>query len=300
MSSKGDSPLFLLAIAILLWSTQAVVTKELVVGIGALNATFYMFLFAAVGSGAMVLLKGKSGELKRYSPYDLKVLLFIAGLWAIGSILYYYTFGTLTSAEAISVRYLWPVFVVGLSIAVLRERVSLAQWLSLGLGFGAVYILVGGGSLIPLSYTNVLPALLVVASAGLWALYLLYQKKHGYEVFSSTFILSVMALAIVTVFLFLESSPVLPAFPLLVMSAYFGIMTVAVGNAIYTSAFTRANTGFVSVLSYVTPFIALVWSSSILGEVIYPHYFVGLALVVAAALLGTPRSNKITSKYIKY
>ena len=77
---------------------------------------------------------------------------------------YYNAARDLGLAELTTLYYAAPVLVVVLSIVLLRERVHAARWIAIGLGFAGVVVAAN-----PTGRPDLLPALLVLIAAGLWA-----------------------------------------------------------------------------------------------------------------------------------
>jgi drug/metabolite transporter (DMT)-like permease len=73
-------------------------------------------------------------------------LLHVRGLTAlIGSLAITYSFTTIPLAEAYSIAFLTPLFITVLSVAVLKERVTVDRWVLVGLSFVGVMIVVRPG-----------------------------------------------------------------------------------------------------------------------------------------------------------
>jgi S-adenosylmethionine uptake transporter len=77
---------------------------------------------------------------------------------------YYSAAKWLPLAELVTLYFAAPIFVMVLSILILKEKVTLARWIAAGVGFGGVALASDPGGNV-----NLLPAAMVLGSAFLWA-----------------------------------------------------------------------------------------------------------------------------------
>ena len=77
---------------------------------------------------------------------------------------YYSAAKWLPLAELVTLYFAAPIFVMVLSIVILKEKVTLARWITAGVGFAGVALASD-----PSGAVNLLPAAMVLASAFLWA-----------------------------------------------------------------------------------------------------------------------------------
>lgn len=94
-----------------------------------------------------------------------KPALLVRGVLILAAWLSYYSAAKwLPLAELVTLYFAAPIFVMILSILILKEKVTLARWLAAGVGFAGVALAAD-----PTGTVDFIPAAMVVASAFLWA-----------------------------------------------------------------------------------------------------------------------------------
>lgn len=94
-----------------------------------------------------------------------KPALLVRGVLILAAWLSYYSAAKwLPLAELVTLYFAAPIFVMILSILILKEKVTLARWLAAGVGFAGVALAAD-----PTGTVSFIPAAMVVASAFLWA-----------------------------------------------------------------------------------------------------------------------------------
>ncbi len=290
-------PYAYMAGAILLWSTQAMVTKLGVAELGPASYAFYAFAFTFIGSAAVMLIKGRARFLKTYKFHDSLPIATMGAAWGIGSFLYYISFQTVPASEAITLRYTWPLMLSLSGFFVLKEKMSLRSILAVLFGFIAVYGIVAQGNLVVPSFTNLVADGFILISAFLWVYFLTIEKKFGYEAYSSTTLMNFVSVLIIGA-IALPGGLVLPSLSAFLATAYFGLITGAIGTILYIKALQSEDTAVISNLSFLTPFAALGWNFMILGEELHWYYLAALTLIVAGFFLSKAQAkSKATVKH---
>jgi len=285
MDRDKIKPYIYLAFAILAWSSQAAITKFLVMSVGVPVASFCTFAFAIAGSAFAVFVEKKQRLVTEYTPRDLGVLFGMAALWVSGDFLYTWAFKFMPASTAVVSRYLWPVFLVVLAVPVLKEKLSARKMLGVILAFLGFVFLVSQAGGLTLSLSNWLPFLAILYSGISWVLLFLLLKRFRYESLSATLLLVFFGTILYGGLVFALAEPLPSAVPVLLAAAYFGIVTIGMGNAYYARALKHLDTSQVGNLSYLVPVLAIFWAGLFLGETIQWYYFVALGLIFAGYLV---------------
>ncbi len=181
-------------------------------------------------------------------------------------------------ADATVITFAAPLFVVALSAPLLHERVGMAAWVGVGLGFLGVLIVVrpGAGSI-------AWAALLPLATAFLFALYQMLTRLASRSDPPAT----TLAWTILTGFIL--TTPLLPlgwsngslvAWLLLILSG----LLYGTGQLLLIRALAAAPANILTPFTYTQIVAAVLFGMLVLGELPDPWTLVGTALIVLAGL----------------
>jgi drug/metabolite transporter (DMT)-like permease len=181
-------------------------------------------------------------------------------------------------ADATAISFAAPLFVVILSVPLLRERVGAAAWVGVGVGFLGVLIVArpGAGSI-------AWAALLPLATAFLFGLYQVLTRLASRGDPAAT----TLAWTILTGFLL--TTPLLPlgwangslaGWLLLILSG----LLFGTGQLLLIRAFVAAPAAILTPFSYTQIVAAVLFGMLVLGELPDPGTLAGIALIVLAGL----------------
>jgi drug/metabolite transporter (DMT)-like permease len=126
-----------------LYSCGDALVKSFSAELGVFEIGFFSNLFALVPA---VFAKRQGEHWRHAFRLGNPKLLHIRGVTAfVSSVAITYSFTTIPLAEAYSIAFLTPLFITILSVAVLKERVTLDRWLLVSLSFVGVLIVVRPG-----------------------------------------------------------------------------------------------------------------------------------------------------------
>jgi drug/metabolite transporter (DMT)-like permease len=188
-------------------------------------------------------------------------------------------------ADATVITFAAPLFVVALSAPLLHERVGMAAWVGMGLGFLGVLIVVrpGAGSI-------AWAALLPLATAFLFALYqMLTRLASRSDPPATTLTWTILTGFILTTPLLALgwSNGSLVAWLLLILSG----LLYGTGQLLLIRALAAAPANILTPFTYTQIVAAVLFGMLVLGELPDPWTFVGTALIVLAGLYVVRRAR---------
>ncbi len=264
------------SLAYFLFTVHDAVVKLLVVAIPVWQVLFFRSL--TILAGCLVVggrpLFADAARSPIFKPMFLRSFLIMAA-W----LCFYTAARSLQLAELTTIYYAAPIIVTVLSVLVLKEKVPLARWGAVAIGFLGVFIACD-----PSNLGLSLPVLLVLAAASMWGLAIVLMRKIAQQdrsivqmVLSNSFFLVTTGLPLV----YLWHTPSLREIALLIGSG------VLAGFAQFTlfEGMKRAPASVIAPFEYT----AVVWSF-LLGYLIWHdlprnEVFVGAALIVGAGLI---------------
>ena len=264
------------SLAYFLFTVHDAVVKLLVVAIPVWQVLFFRSLTILAGclviGGRPLLTEAAYSPI--FKPMFLRSFLIMAA-W----LCFYTAARSLQLAELTTIYYAAPIIVTVLSVLVLKEKVPLARWGAVAIGFLGVFIACD-----PSNLGLSLPVLLVLAAASMWGLAIVLMRKIAQQdrsivqmVLSNSFFLVTTGLPLV----YLWHTPSLREIALLIGSG------VLAGFAQFTlfEGMKRAPASVIAPFEYTS----VVWSF-LLGYLIWHdlprnEVFVGAALIVGAGLI---------------
>jgi drug/metabolite transporter (DMT)-like permease len=264
------------SLAYFLFTVHDAVVKLLVVAIPVWQVLFFRSL--TILAGCLVVggrpLFADAARSPIFKPMFLRSFLIMAA-W----LCFYTAARSLQLAELTTIYYAAPIIVTVLSVLVLKEKVPLARWGAVAIGFLGVFIACD-----PSNLGLSLPVLLVLAAASMWGLAIVLMRKIAQKdrsivqmVLSNSFFLVTTGLPLV----YLWHTPSLREIALLIGS---GVLAGFAQFALF-EGMKRAPASVIAPFEYT----AVVWSF-LLGYLIWHdlprnEVFVGAALIVGAGLI---------------
>lgn len=273
------------ASAILMWSTMATVSGLLLGEMDNYTVLCVSSFFATVAMLIINLASHKLGIMRRYKPKDY---LRMAATGLPGVFLYYvfyYAGATrLPASQAFITNYLWPIMSIVFALIILRERMTLPKTVAVVMSFAGVFT-VAGDDIISLSTDSIIGTLFCFAGAVCYGLFTVLNKKSPYDKQVSMTMAMFTAFVLSLVMMLAGGSSFAVELSQLPGILWNGVFTMAAANLLWTLALSGGNTAKVSNLAYITPFLSLVWTFTILGEPIKPASLIGLCMIVAGIFI---------------
>lgn len=287
--------LLYLGLVILLWAATPLLVTELarvlpVFEILALS-TAVSTAVLAVGSTA----RGGKSWFRRFTTREVLLMLAVGftGIFPYNSL--YYLGLSLAPEQAGSVNivnYLWPLWTVLLAVPLLKEPMTWRRVGGVLLAFAGVYLLVSGGRLLPLASGGGLAYLAAGAGAFFWGLFSVLIKRFRFEALPAMAIYSAGALAGFAAVALLVGGLRWPTPASWLLLLLLGGAVNGAGYVFWTLALRLNETGWVSSLIYLVPFVALAYLLLFQGRPIRLLQIASLSLVLSGALINRLRLRR--------
>lgn len=266
--------------SILLWSTLATVSKLLMDSMSGYQVLGISAAFAAVVLFAYNLVTGKLPVMRAYGVKDYLIMVLIGLPGTLFYNLFYYAGAAiLPASQAFIINYLWPIMSVLFACILLKEKLTGRKVLAFAISFLGVATVAGGG-LLHFEAQTLRGVLLCMGAAVSYGAYTALNQRWSYDkqvavmvAYASTFVLCAAIHLIAGTPLSLELGQI-------VGLGWNGVGVMAVATTTWAMALDCGNTAKVSNLAYITPFLSLVWTFVVLGEVPSPWAIGGLCLIV--------------------
>lgn len=266
-------------IGLLLYGTNGVATHFI-----DLSSMETVYLRSMLGAGFMLAVYLLSG--RRFTVFSYKkdlLYLALSGISAgVNWMLLFAAYSRIGVGVSLVIDYVGPAIVLLISPFVLKERLEKKKVIAvLGALFGVAFV--GGGGITGGSaFGFILAALAACAFAGI----VIFDKK-------ATHVKGIENAVVQMVFTFLTIAAVMAfrgelTFSIPVTSlpgiAWLGIINTGVASCLYYAAVSRLRAQAVSVLGYIEPMSAVLFSAFLLGERMDAAQWVGTALILGSAV----------------
>jgi len=289
--------LLLLLPVVLLWAATPLLVSELAAELPVLQINFLATACSLAVLAAVALVSGRWRSLRRDSGAAIWRLLLLGLVGIFPYTMLYYLALTLAPQAAGSVNianYLWPIWIVILSLPLLREPFSPVKLAALLVSFAGVVLLTtvpGLGRQTDLGRPAPVAAYAAAgAAAFFWGLFSVLSKRHRHEALSAMLLHNAGAIAGFAAAALIGAA--LGRVPLVRPSPRAWLLLVLLGGAVnglgyllWILALRQADTALVSSLVYLVPFVALAYLRIFRSEPVGLVQLAALMLVLVGPLL---------------
>lgn len=281
---KQQSRAYIFALlSVILWSTVATAFK---LGLQRLSPLYLILTASAVSLLVFFVVILLQGKVKELFSVTLSGLGKSALLGAINPFAYYLilfeAYRLLPAQVAQPLNMVWPITLALLSAPLLHQKITGRNMLSILISFVGVIFISSQGSFSGLAHTNVSGAALALGSSIIWSLFwilsVMDKRDELFKLFWN-FAFGLVYL-LITALVFTEFRlPDLKAIP---AAVYIGLFELGITYILWMKAMQLSeNNAKTGNLTFLSPFLSLVFIHFILGETIYLTTFIGLAFIIS-------------------
>ena len=294
MKDKTKAIIYIL-ICVVFWSLCPVVSK-----LGQVNLDNHQFLFwsSAVSFLACLGVTVATNQSKIFLTYKTRDWLNAIFLGFLGTYLYYillyFGYANAQGLEVLVMQYSWPIFIVILSIFILKEKLTLKRALAVLLGFLGVVTVLTKGDFTQVHFDNYFVNILTLIAGFTFGLFSVLSKKVHLEPYTLITIYFLTA----TVFSFISmlwlSDFSLPTKDALIPILVNGILVNGFSYIFWIKALKLVNASFIVPFVFLTPILAALYLIIFFREPLLPVYGFGLLAVIIGGLLNREQSTNIS------
>jgi drug/metabolite transporter (DMT)-like permease len=286
MKSKSrllDNVYFLMAVLLTLWGSFTAIVKILFQDIDNFQFLFYYYGFAALVMTLLVVGSGKAAALKRMTGKEC----FRLFLYAIPSFAYYFLYALslrmIPATEAAILNYLFPILIMVFAVPINGEKLSPVKVASILLGFLGVIIILTHGDLRAIRISNVFGDSLALGAAACWGIFSNLLKKNRSDLFLSNYLIIVYSFVFSIAGMLIFSGFVMPRLSQAAVILWLSVANIVVAFYLWTRAMKIGPSALVASLSFITPFVTLLFIVLLLGEKMTWIQVAGLLLILSGS-----------------
>ena len=285
--SKNMQGIFYVGLCIVLWALIPMFAKFSQLRLDHHQYLFYSSIVSFISLFLISLFNHKTSELFKYSK---KVYLFVFLLGFLDFFYYlllYFGYNRSNGLEVLVIQYTWPIFIVLLSLVLLKERLTLPKIISLIVGFLGVSLVITKGDFTKIDLSHIDVILMVLLGSFSFALFSVLSKKVTINLTNAVTIY--FFTAIIYAFISMEtfSSFVFPTAKEWLFIVINGVFLNGISYLFWIKALQNADASFVAPFIFITPILSAGFLIAFFDEPILPIYFVGLVLIILSGVVNS-------------
>src|SRR3989339_842172 len=285
MKSKTKAIAYTL-ICVALWALIPVVSK-----LGQANLDNHQFLFwsSVISFLAFLIATVAVKQSKIFLTYKVRDWFNAIFLGFLGTYLYYillyFGYANAQGLEVLVLQYSWPIFIVLLSVFILKEKLTLKRALAVLFGFLGVILVLTKGNPAQIHLDNYFVDILVLIAALTFGLFSVLSKKVHLEPYTMITIYFLTATVASFVSMLWLSDFSLPTKDALIPILANGLFVNGFSYIFWIKALKEAEASFVAPFVFLTPVLSAIYLIIFFQEPLLPVYGLGLLAVIIGGLL---------------
>lgn len=290
--SESTIGVIYIALCILLWSLIPTVAKFAQTGLDHHQYLFYSSVISFLSIFAVSLYEKNLKEIFFYSKKIVLVLFALGFLDFFYYLLLYFGYKHANGLEVLVIQYMWPIFIVFLSLIILKEEFTKKKLLSVILGFLGVSLVITKGDFSSLDFGQIDVLLIVMIGAIAFALFSVLSKIVKVNATNAVMIyfFSAIIYSIISVQSFSEFT--LPSAKDWISILINGAFLNGISYLFWVKALKTFDASKVAPFIFTTPILSAFFLIIFFDEPILLIYFVGLFLVIISGLISSIKRKK--------
>lgn len=290
--SESTIGIIYIALCILLWSLIPTVAKFAQTGLDHHQYLFYSSIISFLSILIVSLFEKNLKEIYYYSKKIVLVLFALGFLDFFYYLLLYFGYKHANGLEVLVIQYMWPIFIVFLSLIILKEEFTKKKILSVVLGFLGVSLVITKGDFTSLDFGQIDVLLIVMLGAISFALFSVLSKIVKVNATNAVMIyfFSAIIYSIIGVQSFSEFT--LPSAKDWISILINGVFLNGVSYLFWVKALKTFDASKVAPFIFITPILSAFFLIIFFDEPILTIYFVGLFLVIISGLISSIKRKK--------
>jgi drug/metabolite transporter (DMT)-like permease len=256
----------------------------------------FLFWSSAVSCLVLLLITLVTKRGKFFFAYSKKDWVHMFFLGFLGTylmyIFLYFGYAHARGLEILALQYTWPIFIVILSIFILKEKLTALRAVSISLGFLGVLFVITKGDFSQIHLDNLSVDLFVLAGTLAFALFSVLGKKVRFEPYTMNTIFFLSATVISFLSMLWFSTFALPTYTTWIPILINGIFVNGISYILWIQALRNADASFIAPFVFLTPILASLYLILFFDEPLLPAYGIGLILILLGGILNKGKSTQ--------
>jgi drug/metabolite transporter (DMT)-like permease len=272
---------------VILWSTVASAFKISLRYLSPAALLFYSSLSSALVLFLIIVVQGKSKQIRILKVSDWLVSLKFGFL---NPFLYYLilfqAYNVLPAQQAQALNYTWAITLSLLSVPLLGQSMRMVDIFAIAASYLGIVVISTKGEIWALKFDSPIGVGLALFSTIIWALYWIANTKDHREPVIGLFLNFLCSLPLIAGYLLATEGFRTIEFRGLLGAVYVGIFEMGITYVLWLKALKyTTSTARVANLIFISPFLSLVMIHFVVGEQILPSTLVGLVFIISGLLV---------------
>lgn len=292
VTNQSKLGIIYIILCIFLWSLIPTVAKF---AQSDLDHHQYLFYSSIVSFLSIFIVSLFQKNLKEILSYSKKIFLILFALGFLDFLFYlllYFGYKNANGLEVLIIQYTWPIFIVFLSLIILKEEFTKKKLLSVILGFIGVSLVITKGDFSTLNFSQIDTLLIVMLGAFSFALFSVLSKIIKVNATNAVMIYFFSAILYSMITVNTYSTFIFPSSKDWISILINGIFINGISYLFWIKGLQLFNASKVAPFIFITPILAAFFLILFFDEPILPIYFIGLLFVVISGVI-----NSIKSKF---
>jgi drug/metabolite transporter (DMT)-like permease len=284
---KSNIGIIYIVLCIILWALIPSFAKFVQSG---LDHYQYLFYSSIISFLSIFIVSLFERNLKEIFSYSKKIFLILFGLGFLDFIFYlflYFGYNHANGLEVLVIQYMWPIFIVFLSLVILKEDFTKRKLISIIFGFIGVSLVITKGDFASLDFSQIDVLLVVMTGTIAFALFSVLSKKVTINPTNTVMIYFLSAIIYSTITVETYSSFVLPSGKDWIIILINGAFVNGISYLFWIKGLQIFDASKVAPFIFITPILSAFFLILFFDEAILPIYFLGLFFVILSGLINS-------------
>lgn len=288
---KKNLGIIYIMLCIVLWSLIPTVAKFAQSELDHHQYLFYSSIVSFLSIFIVSLFQNNLKEILTYSKKIFFVLFALGFLNFLYYLLLYFGYKHANGLEVLVVQYMWPIFIVFLSILLLKEEFNKRKLLSVIFGFIGVSLVITKGNFTSLDFSQIDILLVVMLGAISFALFSVLGKVVKVDATNAVMIyfFSAILYSIITVSTY--SNFIMPSSKDWISILINGIFINGISYLFWIKGLQIFDASKVAPYLFITPILSAYFLILFFDEPILTIYIIGLFFVILSGLINSIKSK---------
>jgi drug/metabolite transporter (DMT)-like permease len=270
----------------MLWALIPVVSK---LGQSELDNHQFLFWSSLVSLFTFVVILGANKSFYKFKNLKPNNWIQATILGMLGTYLYYillyFGYAKAKGLEVLIIQYCWPIFVILLSIPILKEMLTIRKSVSIILGFIGVSIVLTKGDFANIHFDNLFVNGIVLTAAFVFGLFSVLSKKIKVDSLVLVTIYFLTAAIASFISMLSLSNIKLPSFHTIIPILINGVFVNGISYILWIKALKIGDASFLAPFVFLTPVISTILLILFFNEPFEMIYIAGMSSVILGGLI---------------
>ena len=289
---KSNIGIIYIALCIFLWSLIPTFAKFAQSG---LDHHQYLFYSSIISFLSLLIVSAIKLKLKEIILYSKKIFLTLFALGFLDFLYYlllYLGYSKANGLEVLVIQYTWPIFIVILSLIILKEDFNKRKLFSIIFGFLGVSLVITKGNFTSLNFNQIDILLIVMLGTIAFALFSVLSKIVSVNPINAVMIYFLSAIIYSAITVGLYSNFILPSTIDWISIIINGGLINGISYIFWIKGLQIFDASKIAPYLFIAPVLSAFFLILFFNEPILPIYFIGLFFVIISGLINSIKDKQ--------